>query len=315
MTNEKIIEQNKQSKFNHMKTKNLFVVGLLLGSAFMAQRASAQFVLMDNLTAQPTGNLDGLTAADGGTWTSVGVPDSITIGPSATTGNAALAGGTDGADYLALPATIGGGSTAATVFFQFDMGSSQTANNVNWSLENPGTATDSAGNSGSAAAAVEVNANAPGRAGLTVRNGGAFDEMSANGSTTFTPANSTKYDMWMVLDQSAKTYQIYMSGGALGSTPTLMSIGTGTYNANPTAWTTTGAYRSGSATPSDFIFGPGGTPNSGNSQGLYDVYEDPGSADLLDPTAVSVVPEPGTLALLGFGGSALLLQLRRHRKS
>jgi len=66
-------------------------------------------------------------------------------------------------------------------------------------------------------------------------------------------------------------------------------------------------------TISDFVFGPGGTfTGPGGGEALYNVYEDGSGADLLNPTAI---PEPGTMSLLGLGGSALLMKLRRNRKS
>ena len=48
-----------------MKTKNLFIAGLLLGSAFMAQQTSAQFSPFDNFNSYTAGQ-----ALDGqGGWT------------------------------------------------------------------------------------------------------------------------------------------------------------------------------------------------------------------------------------------------------
>jgi hypothetical protein len=291
-----------------MKTKNLFVAGLFFASAFMARQSSAQFELMDNLTTQPAGNLAGLTAADGGTWTGLGTAGTVTIGPSVTTGNAAVTSAADGADYLPLYAPIGVGNTA-TVFFQFDMGSSITANNVNWSVENIGTATDAGGTS--ANDVTELNANAPNRSGITIRNNGSFVQMYSGG-VNFVPAVNTEYEAWMVVNNSAQTYQVYLAGGSLGAfgSPTPMNLGSAT---GSTTGTMRNAQTGGSAIAiNDFIFGTGGTGDT-TTQGLYDVYEDPNGLDLTDPTAVSAVPEPGTLSLLGLGGSALLLQLRRIR--
>jgi hypothetical protein len=292
-----------------MKTRNILNLGLLIGSAFMAQQASAQFQLIDDLTTHSAGNLAGQTATSGGTWQNLGTAGAITIGTSATTGgNAAIAGPLDGAAYLALPTAFASSSMAATFFMQFDLGSSQTANNLNWDLWTSTTGTDGGG--ANAVNAVELNVNVPNRAGLTLRNGSAFDEMSADGVNVFTPANNTIYDLWFVVNTSAHTFQVYMQGGALTS-QTLMSIGTGAYSATPAAYTTTAAFRNASAGQAlnDFVYGTGGTGNSG-SEDLYSIFEDPNGVNLADPTAV---PEPGTLPMLGLSGLISAFRLLRRK--
>jgi hypothetical protein len=294
-----------------MKTKNLIVAATIVGSAFIVQQASAAFTLMDNLTTEATGNLTGDNAAlngGSGTWTGLGTAGAVIISNSVTTGKAAITapGGLDGGDYLALPTAIAVGNTA-TVFFQFDLGSSIAADNVSWSVENIGTATDAQG--GSAVDVADINANAPNRTGLTGRNGGTgfqqlFGTSGADNGINFVPVANTMYSAWFVVNNSSQTYSIYLAGGSLGSTAVLMD-----FNSAGGA-SSVGLRNASAATISDFVFGEGGTGDT-TTQGLYDVYEDASGLDTVNPVPS---PEPTTLALMGLGGAALML-VRRNRKA
>jgi beta-glucanase (GH16 family) len=280
-----------------MTIRNIPTTVLILGSCFIAQLASAQWTLVDNLTTHATGALAGQTAADGGTWTGIGGANTVVIGPSATTGNAAVLTGDpspDGAVWLPMPTPIASANqTAETVFFQFDVGSTPSAGNVNWDLETVGDATDSQGISGDAQNAVEFNidsADAGSRSGITIRNGAiGFVEMSTvgSGTTPFTPASGTLYSAWVVINQNAQTYNVYLAGGGLGSSPVKMYIATATGN-NPTFTTNQAAgFRNTNSgvTPNDFVFGTGNTDNTDNP-GVYNIYQDPNKADLTSPVGV-----------------------------
>jgi hypothetical protein len=285
-----------------MKIRNIAVIALVLGSGLLAQQASAQFQLMDDLTAQPTSTtLGGLTASDGSTWTSVGTANAVAIATSSSSNTvncAVLQNNLDGADWLPLATPIAATSTGATVFFQWDFGNplGLGANNLNWSVENLGTSTDAGGaNSGNVC---ELNANVPNRAGIEIRNGGGFvpfyPSSGALSGQEFLPENNVRYECWMVINNNAKTFQVYMAGGTLSPLgyPILMNLGSA--SGSPT-----GALRNTSvAAISDFIFGAGGSGNAG-LQGLYNVYEDTNGSDLIDaaypvpPVVTSVTATAG----------------------
>ncbi len=122
--------------------------------------------------------------------------------------------------------------------------------------------------------------------GLTIRNGGGFVEMSADGVNVFTPLNNTVYNIWFVINNSAKNFVIYMQDANTNGTDlpnlTRMLIATATGN-TPTAFTTNAiAFRNTSgAAMTQFVFGTGGTGNT--SQYVYSLFEDPNSLDLTNP--------------------------------
>jgi hypothetical protein len=300
-----------------MKTIPLFVAALL-GLAFTAHRASAEFVLIDDLTTGHTfgGDLVGQTAngPGGGTWQGLGGAGTVTIGTSASTGGAAaIASALDGAAYITLPTPIAADSSAATIFFQFDMGSAQDTNNINWSLENHGTAANGGG--ANANNVIELNANVPNRAGLTIRNGGNFNEMSADGVNVFVPESATLYNIWYLVDNSAKTYEIYMAGGILGSTPVHMEIATGAYSQTPLfTGNFTGAFRNPTAATAvtEFVFGPGGS-NNNFGPSLVTLSMDSSSLNTAYPS-VFVVPEPAPMMLLVLGGGVVAILRGRRRQ-
>jgi hypothetical protein len=283
-----------------MKIPNL-ALALLLAVGFMAQPLKAQFIKIDDFTNSALGNLAGQTS-DGpnqNVWGHVTSTGSVVITSSPTPGAgqpgsgtplspnayAATTTATDGAAVISLPVTIPTNSTAATVFMQFDMGSSQAANNVNWDVANaPGSDAGGGGN------AVELNANVTTRAGLTIRNNTFFDEMSADGKTVFIPLNSTIYNIWFVIDNAAQNLLIYMQDadpsapGADLPNLTRMEVGTGSaYAATPAGFTTNAiGFRDRSLLPLEvFVFGLGGSGDV--AQYTYDIYEDPSYMDLTNP--------------------------------
>jgi hypothetical protein len=281
-----------------MKTKHSCVAVLVFGFALIGQQARARFIKIDDFTSAVLGNLASQTS-DGPSnsiWHAVTSTSTIIITNSPTPGagqpgsgtplspNALVATttGNDGAAYISLPVSIPTTSTVATVFMQFDMGPNQTANNINWDVANaPGSDGGGGGNM------VELNANVPNRAGLTIRNGGNFNEMSADGHTVFAPLNSTIYNIWFVINNSAKNFVIYMQDASPNGTDlpnlTRMQVSTGAYTATPSSFTTNAiAFRNQTALSlAVFVFGLGGGGDT--AQFLYDVYEDPNFMDLTNP--------------------------------
>jgi hypothetical protein len=312
------------SKFIPMKTKNLIVAAICLGSAFIVQQASAQaYTAIDTLGNHTSGqNLAGQVATDGATWQNAGAgsASAVTIGTAASGGLGAISDPTGlltGSAYIALPTAIAIGSID-TVYFTFDAGANPTDNNnMNWSVENLTTATsDSTGSVAGASEVTEMNVNESSR-NITMRNGNAFQNILVGAtSTVWTPQASTVYNIWMVINNasagSTPTYNIWMSGGTGAGQPgaTAVEMGINTA-ASYTGTDRNTAVTDGSAI-SDFIFGPGGTftANGGSGESLLTLGEFTGNqGGTLVPT-----PEPGTMALMGLGGAALLL-VRRNRKA
>jgi hypothetical protein len=309
-----------------MKMRSITAVVLLLGLGFAARQAKAQFIKIDDFTNSTLGQLSGQTSdgANQNVWghsTLGGAAGAVVITNSTTPGAgqpgsgtplspnalAAATTSTDGAAVIALPVTIPTNSTAATIFMQFDMGTNQAANNVNWDVANaPGTDAGGGGN------AVEVNANTPNRAGLTFRDNGSFVWLSADGVNIFNPSNSTIYNLWFVLDNAALTYVVYMQDASPAGTdlPNLTRM----YKATSAAGGTEGtvsfstnaiAFRDRTLLPlQTFIFGLGGSGDV--PQYTYDIYEDPNGLDLtnpvtgmapslLGPPVITVEPQPEQL--------------------
>ncbi len=283
-----------------MKTKNILIALVLGGIAFIGLPARAQFIKVDDFTNSVVGILSGQTS-DGPSnaiWHAVSSTASVLITNSPTPGAgqpgsgtplspnalAAVSTLTDGAAYVNLPVSLPTTSTQATVFMQFDMGNANAVltNNVNWDIANqPGA------DAGGTLNMVELNANAPGRTGLTIRNGGTFVEMSADGHTVFNPLPSTIYNMWFVINNSAKNFIIYTQDASTNGTdlPNLTRMQIATAGGNtPTTFTTNaiGFRNTTAAALAVFIFGPGGSGGT-SFQYLYDVYEDPNSLDLTNP--------------------------------
>jgi Concanavalin A-like lectin/glucanases superfamily/Immunoglobulin domain len=289
-----------------MKTRINCIYALLMGLAIFCPQAKAQFIRIDDFANATNGNLN-LQVSDGpsnAVWHAVSSASVVTISQSTTPGVGLPGSGTplntnaatttdvgDGAAYIALPMPIPTNSTVATFFMQFDMGPSQSQNNVNWDFA-PSVGSDGGGGLND----IELNANVSGpgagRLGVTIRNGGAFVEMSADGQNVFVPTNSTVYNIWFVVDNAAKNFVIYMQDANPNGTdlPNLTRMTIGNAGANGTGTSQTAfltnaiAFRNNAAAPiSYFVFGTGGGSGFTTTQYVYSVYEDANFMDLTNP--------------------------------
>jgi hypothetical protein len=260
-----------------MKTKHLFNAGLLIGSALLAQPASAQFQLMDNFSTYT----DGPLAGQGGWQSPTGNGVTVSSG-TAVIGDPGLVNPT----YDALPVAIPHSSTAATFFMQFSLSGVTTTgngNNFNFELTQQSAPTDLSGS-----AQVQFNYDSTSSRLPALRNGGSFAQISINGTSVYTPLADAVYSLWFVVNNSAGTYQAYLQGGDV-TTQTLLQSTTGV---------STFTFRTATANPLvAFNMGEGGTVGNTDPQTLYDLFEDPNGANLTDPGLPT--PEPGTFALLG----------------
>ena len=150
-----------------------------------------------------------------------------------------------------------------------------------------------------------------------MRSGGSFfNPAITSGGGTYTPVPGVTYDLWFVLDASAATYSLYLAdpnsatdGDVLTATPTLL------YEAGTTTGTLlfrNGGYNTPGAALDPIDTGEGSSTGTLPQTEVDDIYVDPNGQYLVNPTPT---PEPGTLALLGLGGSLLALRTRRNRKS
>jgi hypothetical protein len=191
---------------------------------------------------------------------------------------------------------LGNGSSAATVFWQFSVGSTNVANNWNFIVTdvNP---TDTAGTS-------EVQFNFDSTAGnFRARSGGSFLNLSTEGTpaTAVPIVTGVTYNVWFEINNAADTYQVFMQSDAVpGLESRIQMAGTNGVS--------TFGFRNGAAA-NDLInvnFGSGnGQPNATT---FDNIYVDPNGFNSVNP-----VPEPSTWALVGIC-ALTWLGLRRRRE-
>lgn len=196
----------------------------------------------------------------------------------------ALGSDTQGA-YKALPTAIGTASTAATLFFQIRFENGSTNDRAFAGFSADGTTNTTNFDSAAAYAGGIVG-------------GGGFG--SRNGDTTESlgnPLADTWYNIWLVVDNSSETYDVYVNSGTSAAT-----VGDRLWDDN--AFRTTADGIPGSLDKIIVL----ATNNSTGNAYLDNFILDDAAANL----NYQLVPEPSTYALL-FGALASLLILRRRR--
>lgn len=239
----------------------------------------AAFVVFDDFNSYTAGSLN----SQGGWVSPAGW--TVTTSPLGGVGNVISGASSTGSTsaYRPLALGINDASTAATIFFR---------------LYRTGAVNISAGLSDEAAPALfggyETQVNAQHNTAQTdtfkVRDGGAFDDLGAG---TF--ALDTWYNVWMVINNFANTYEVWLDQGVYGTPGSAL-----THVADPNggAGDFTFGFRNGAAANplTTVIFAIGGaTPVLNGSLVVDDVYVDTDAQNLNNPT----IPEPASGLLVG----------------
>lgn len=274
---------------NQMKLPHTFLLFVMPCPVFAA------FSLIENFDTYALGSLTGQGGWTANTqWTVASAP----VGGSGNVASGIGATGS-GAAYRALNPAIDNANTATTLFFR---------------LYRTGAVNISAGLSDDAVPALfggyEVQLNAQNNGTPTdsfkIRDANAFEDLGAG---TF--AQSVWYNVWMVINTSTDTYEVWMNQGDYGTAGTpLLHIQDPVIVPPDTSGFT---FRNGaSANPlTTLIFAMGGTtPALTSSLIVDDVYIDTTGQNLSNP-----VPEPSSAVLLGAAATLGLISRRRNRRS
>ena len=248
------------------------------------------WTLVDDFDLYSAGALTG-----NGGWTADALW-TVTGAPNGGDGNVAsgLTSAANARAYKALSPSIPDTSTSATLFMRM-----YRSGLVNMSLGLSDDAVPAL--FGGYEAQINAQHNTAPTDSLKVRDAGAFDDLGAG---TF--ADQTWYNVWMVINNSANTYQLWVDQGNFGS-PTLAL--THVLDPNGGAGDFDFGFRNGAATNAlgTLVMGMGGATVSGTLM-VDDVYVDTAGANLTSP-----VPEPATGAFLILGSAAGLLRRRSGR--
>ena len=284
-----------------MQPRILALIGMSAALSFSTS-VRADFVLFDNFDGYtPGANLVGQGPA-GNTWAqTIGSPTGMVT--SATSGGLATFVGPTGpsASYRGLSPlglTVVNGSSAATVFWQFQVGAT-TGNNWNFVLTDVAPV-DTAGSS-----EVQFNYDAT-QGNFRARNGAlGFKNLSLDGTAAgnVLVVPGATYNVWFEINNSADNYMVYLqSDGVIGLGSRVQVFGSdGTGGLF--------GFRNGAAA-NDLINVNFGSGNGQLAQAIFDnIYVDTAGFNPVNP-----VPEPSSWAMLGLGAS-LLLCVRRFRRS
>jgi hypothetical protein len=198
-----------------MKRQILVSIATFTAALIVSQsNAMAAFGLVENFDNLTTGPLNGQNG-----WTANALTTVVVESGSDKAASAANSG--NAANYKSLGTqAIPDASTAATFFFTLTL-SVATGNNFNFILTDVAAPTDT-----SSTSEVQLNTDGSAPAGFTggsafrARSGPNFVFLStAAGDVTKTVPQvaSTPYSIWMVVNNSTDTYQIYMQNAAVPS--------------------------------------------------------------------------------------------------
>ncbi|MDA7930346.1 lamin tail domain-containing protein, partial [Akkermansiaceae bacterium] len=233
------------------------------GTGFDSGSGPSGFALVENFEALNTGPLDGQ-----GGWSTSSASVAVAIDPSDAENQVMNQTGNGLRAWKAME--IPNGSTG-TVFYRM-----RRDGGVNISIGTSDQAVP-----GTAFSEFEAQMNNQGDDVLKVRDGGGFTDVDQF-------ADGTWYEVWMVVDNSADTYQVYLKGGAL-SERTLLDAGAQTdfgfrngsaASAMETFFARTGNGQSGTWLIDDIYLAEGenlGNPASG--LGLGDFIHDEGDLE------------------------------------
>jgi len=251
--------------------KNLILYTSLLG---LTGSLSAAFTVFEDFESGTAG------------WTNSIPSFSVVADPTDATNNILGVGSNSGTATLALPSAIDTASTA-TLFFQMYFPSGSNANRAFAGLSASSVANPTAGDFNYLSA---YAGGITGSDGFGARDGGST--LSAG-----SPTGSTWYNLWLVIDNSADTYDVYINSGTATATAGDLLFSGIDFR--------TGADGAGTDLETLAIL------TTGNSTGT--AYFDNFAIDTTGAN-LSVIPEPSTYALL-FGTLGLGLAFwRRSRK-
>lgn len=252
--------------------------------ALLSSPAFGAWTLIDNFES---GSLASWTLTGTTATSTIGIVNAPEAGVSSNVLRLRQTGtATDMFGRIALPAPIPNTSTAATVYFRMFLGATSTARNlVSGLAETPTSAYNDY------AAVTRLSST-----GLDTYHGNGTGGAAAGGgylTVDSTVALGTWYDVWMVINNSADTYQMYYSEG--GGTPVLATTSG--------SLSTFGLRNGGSEAISGFMVA--GSSPTGTLGYIDDIYLDLAGSNLALP-----VPEPAAATFAGLAGLALL---RRRR--
>ena len=277
--------------------KRLFIFVTVL--FLLLKPAQAAFVLFDNFNSYtPASQLIGQGPV-GNTWAlTIGSPTGMVV--TSRSGEIVTAAGPtapSAANRSLVPPALSilNSSSAATVFWQFTLGSTVN-NNWNFVITDTATPPDTAGSS-------EVQFNFDNSSGnFRARNAGGFKNLSLDGTAAgnVQVVAGTTYNVWFEINNSADNYRVYLQSdgvpGLATRTQVLANDGTGGLF----------GFRNGAAA-NDLITANFG---SGNGQPVT-TYFDNIYVDTAGFNSANPVPEPCTLLLALLGGAGIVALRRR----